>query len=365
MFGRNNSTMKKLLLATCCVFSMFALRAQTFSSPESVEYDGVNNRWIVGQNGSGIIHIYSPASSSLVQLGSTTLPNGPHGIEVLGNTLYACDGNAIKGFDLTTGAQVFNVNLSATFLNGLTSDGGHFLFATDFTAKKIYRVNTNTNAFNLMTNTTYTPNGIYYDGANNRCVFVNWGSTARVQAMSLADSTVSTLYTTSTSNIDGITRDQQGNWYITTWGGNALRKFDPSFSAAPTSVMTGLSSPADIDINAAGDSIGIPNSGNANNVVFYTVPSTLGVPLQVAPLQAMECYPNPAVTEVQIVLEQAVENATLVLFDASGKKVSEQAANGNRFTISRNNLADGFYYVALYNSAQQLLALQKVALMPQ
>lgn len=357
--------MKKQILAAFGLLFLSALQAQTFSSPESVEYDGVNNRWIVGQNGSGVIHIYSPASSSLVQLGSTTLPSGPHGLEVLGNTLYACDGAFIKGFDLTTGAQVFNVNLGATFLNGLTSDGGNFLFATDFTAKKIYRVNTLTNAFNLMTNTTYTPNGIIYDGANNRCVFVNWGSTARVQAMSLADSTVSTLYTTSTSNIDGITRDQQGNWYITTWGGSALRKFDPAFSAAPTSVMTGLSNPADIDINSAGDSIGIPNSGNANNVVFYAVPGSLGTTTPVTPMQAMDCFPNPAVTEFKITLETAVENAQLILFDASGKKISEQAANGNTFTLSRNNLPDGFYYVALYNSAQQMIALQKVAFMPQ
>lgn len=264
--------MKKIFLIFVSLFTLTVF-AQTFNAPESVDYDEVRHRWIVGQNGSGEIHILNPSTMGLTLLASG-ITSGPHGIECVGDTVFVCDGARIKGFNLLTGALVFNVNLGATFLNGLTWDGGDYLFATDFSAKRIYRIRISTATYNLMITTTYTPNGIYYDGPNNRCVFVNWGSNARVQAMSLADSTVSTLYTTSTSNIDGITRDHQCNWYITTWGGNALRKFNPSFSAAPVSVLTGLSSPADIDINLAGDSIGIPNSGGANNVVFYQVPAS-------------------------------------------------------------------------------------------
>jgi len=264
--------MKKIFLTFASLFTI-TLFAQTFNAPESVDYDEVRHRWIVGQNGSGEIHILNPSTMGLTLLASG-IPSGPHGIECVGDTVFVCDGGRIKGYHLLTGTQVFNVNLGATFLNGLTWDGGDYLFATDFSAKRIYRIRISTATYNLMVTTTYTPNGIYYDGNNNRCVFVNWGTNARVQAMSLVDSTVSTLYTTSTSNIDGITRDHSCNWYITTWGGNALRKFTPNFSAAPVSVMTGLSSPADIDINLAGDSIGIPNSGGANNVVFYQVPAS-------------------------------------------------------------------------------------------
>ncbi|TND10130.1 MAG: hypothetical protein FD123_378 [Bacteroidetes bacterium] len=350
--------MKKIFTLAAVAVSLASF-AQTFSSPESVEYDGVNNRWIVGQNGANRIDIYSPASSTLTPFG-TTITSGPHGIEVLGSVAYACDGGRIRGYDLSNGSEVFNVNLGATFLNGLTSDGGYFLFATDYSAKQIFRINTQTNAFNLMTSTTYSPNGIYYDGANNRCVFVNWGSNARVQAMSLADSTISNLYTTSTSNIDGITRDQAGYWYITTWGGNALRMFDPTFSAAPTSVMTGLSNPADIDINAAGDSIGIPNSGSANNVVFYTGITTGIKPVDFGMLP-MTCTPNPATTQALVTLEQPVENAKLIVSDMAGRKMSEQVMNGKSLSVTRGALPDGFYYFSLYNAGGKLIANQKVA----
>lgn len=246
------------------------LGAQAFNSPESVEYDAANNRWFAGNNGNGQILVHTPGGGNTIF--ASGLASGPHGLEVLDTVLYACDGSRVKGFSLASGTEVFNVNLGATFLNGITSDGVDNLFVTDFTAKKIFRLNVSTGNFNAMvTGLSRSPNGILYDGANNRCVFVTWGTSAPIMAMSLADSSTSTLVPTTFSNIDGINRDAAGNWYISTWGGNALRKYDPTFTLPPVSVMTGLSSPADLGVNAAGDSIGIPNSGSANNVVFYAV----------------------------------------------------------------------------------------------
>lgn len=334
--------MKKIYCAFLVVMSITTLHSQTFNSPESVEYDNANSRWIVGQNGSGALHVYSPASGTLTPFTSTVLSSGPHGIEIMGDTLYACDGASIKGFDLTTGIQVVNMNLGASFLNGLTSDGVKYLFATDFTSKRIYRVCPSAGTFNIMCTTTYTPNGIIYDGANNRCVFVNWGANARVQAMSLADSSVSTLYSTTTSNIDGITRDAAGYWYITTWGGTALRRFDPAFSAAPVSVMTGLSNPADIDINAAGDSIGIPNSGNANNVVFYTnITTTVEEPS----LVETKVFPVPSTGDVNVNFASPVNNVNAELYDMSGKLLSTEKYSGTQYIIQRNGLSAGNYII--------------------
>lgn len=359
MFEKMLSPMKLTATLLIAALSSGAAFAQTFSSPESVEHDAAYNRWIVGENGANRVDTYSPGSGTLTSFG-TTITSGPHGIEVLGNVAYACDGGVIRGYDLSNGNEVFNVNLGATFLNGLTSDGGHFLFTTDFTAKKIYRVNTLTSSYNLMTTTAKTPNGIIYDGANNRCVFVTWGSNAPIQAMSLADSTISTLLTTTLSNCDGITRDQAGYWYVTSWGTNALNRVPPAFSSAPTSVMTGLSSPADISINAAGDSIGIPNSGSTNNVVFYTGITT-GITQHVQDLRPMSCSPNPASGPVTVTLSSEVNNASLVLFDITGKLLEKQHVNGKTFTVSRGDRPDGFYFIALYDAKEKMIAVQKVA----
>lgn len=347
--------MKKLITIAAMLLAS-VVYAQSFSSPESVEYDAAGNRWFVGQNGSGAIHIYSPASGTLIPFASG-LASGPHGLEIMGNVLYACDGGYIRGFDLSNGSQVFSLNLNATFLNGLTTDGSTYLFATDFTAKKIYRICPSANTFNVMCTTVYTPNGIYYDGAANRCVFVNWGASARVQAMSLADSLVTTLYQTSVSNIDGITRDGAGYWYITTWGGNALRRFDPNFSTAPVSVMTGLSSPADIDINTAGDSIGIPNSGSANNVVFYTGITT-GLPAH--DIELGKIYPSIAVEGVTIELAQPLSNAAVEVYDMQGKQVRNEAFSGTTFFLLRKDLADGAYSIVILDGQGEFVLRRQV-----
>ena len=329
-------------LAAIAVCSL-SLTAQTFNSPESVEYDDAGMRWFVGQNGSGQIHVYSPGSNTLLPFASG-LGAGPHGLEIMGDTLYACDGASIKGYLLSSGAQVFNLNLGATFLNGLTTDGNMYLFATDYSAKKIYRICPSAGTYNIMASTTYSPNGIYYDAAGGRCVFVNWGSTARIQQMLMSDSSITTLYTSTTSNMDGITRDAAGFWYVSTWGGNALRRFDPTFSTAPTSVMTGLSSPADLDINLAGDSIGIPNSGSANNVVFYVLPTGIQPQTQSEPGSA---FPNPTSGSSRIVIERSVQNGTCEVYDMNGKLISKRSFSGNSCEVGSDSLAEGSYMVIL------------------
>lgn len=352
--------MRVLLLFGFSLLAALPLQAQSFNSPESVEYDARRHRWLVSQNGSNRLNTYHPATGTLA-LFSTSISSGPHGLATIGDTLYACDGGRIRGFDLATGTEVFNVNLNGTFLNGLTSDGRAYLFATDFSTKKIFRVNTRTGSFNQMATTTRTPNGIYYDGAHRRCVFVTWGNGAAIQALSLTDSTVSTLANTSLGNIDGITRDPAGNWYVAAWSTNALHRFDSTFTAAPVNVMGGLSNPADISINASGDSIAIPNAGSANNVVFFTQTVT-GSPQTVnVALLPLQCWPNPALSYCFISLDADLPGALLVLRDAAGREVQRQPLTGKRARLERGSLPQGFYTVALYDAQQQLRASQKVA----
>ncbi len=348
--------MKKLIAILSLIFPVIAV-CQTFSSPESVEYDVVNSRWMVGQNGSGEIHSYDPSSGVLTSF-ATGIPSGPHGIEILGSTLYCCDGAFIKGFDLATGSQIFNVSLGATFLNGLTTDGGHFLFATDFTGKKIYRLNVLTSAFNVMASTTKTPNGIIYDGTHNRCVFVTWGTNAPVQAMSMSDSVISTLKTTSLGNCDGITRDPEGNWYVSSWG-NTLNKFDSAFTTGPTVVMSGLTSPADLGINASGDSVGIPNSGSANNIVFYHIPLTTGINNNIEK-NSVQVFPNPSSDKITVTLETPVVDGMIELTNLSGQMIVSKKVSGVVFFLDRGNIASGNYLISVKDQGGKIVHSQKV-----
>lgn len=344
-------------LVLLLIFIPSLIFSQSFNGPESVQYDVVNSRWLVGQNGSGVVLEYNPSSGLLTNFcsGMTT---GPYGIEILGNVLYCCDGGWIRGYDLTTGASVFNLNLAASFLNGITSNGNDQLYVTDFSAKKIYRVDVVNSTFNIMASTIKTPNGIIYDGVNNRCVFATWGSAAAVQAMSLLDSTITTLKTTTLSNIDGITKDLQGNWYVAAWSNNALSKLDANFLNAPVVVKTGLTSPADLGINANGDSIGIPNSGSANNVVFYVVPTSTGIIENTK--NDLKLFPNPSKDFVTILLDDAIVNGSIELSDANGKILLKEKFNGYMKQLNRENLNSGVYFINFRNQLGNLIQTRKI-----
>ena len=62
------------------------------------------------------------------------------------------------------------------------------------------------------------PNGLFYDGEQERLLLVSFRGHSPVQAIALADSTVSTVITTDFDNLDGIARDNQGRFYISSWG---------------------------------------------------------------------------------------------------------------------------------------------------
>lgn len=251
-----------IILAFICAGSVFA---QSYNGPESVEWDAANNRWLIGNTGSHAILARSPSGTLSTFVASTS--TGPYGIEILGNVLYACCSGSIKGYDLTTGSQVFNLNLGAAFLNGITTDGDSVLYATDFTNKDIFRINPATNQYyTISSNTVSTPNGIIYDGPNNRCIFVSWGANAPIKAISLNPPyTISTITSTTLGNCDGITRDHLGYYYVTAWSNNRMNRFASDFTGGYT-VMNSfvLNSPADIDCKISTiDTVGVPNSGNS------------------------------------------------------------------------------------------------------
>ena len=139
----------------------------------------------------------------------------------------------------------------------------------------------------MASNLVQSPNGICYDQANNRLVFVNWGSNAPIKALSLSDSLVSTLANTNLGNCDGIVWNGLDTWYVTAWTGQKVMKFDANFAAGPILVANALSSPADIDYNEEGDTLAIPNSGN-NTLTFIGLPAIVNVDCNLLPIQVID-----------------------------------------------------------------------------
>ncbi len=270
----------KIALLLISLFFIQTAFAQTLSSPESVEWDEQNNRWLISNKSANEILARDPSGNLSVFVSSVTTP---HGLVILGSRVYVCAGSGfLKGYDLSNGFNSLSKGLGASFLNGITTDGDSMLYLTDFGGGDIYSYNVNTEVIKVLLSVGGQPNGIYYAADSNRLIYVSWGANAKIYQINLADTVKTTIVTTPQGNIDGITRDCAGNWYYTAWTANGLYSYPPDFSGTPTTITTALSSAADIDYNWGGDSIGIPNSGNStltfiglNNVINFTDSATI------------------------------------------------------------------------------------------
>lgn len=260
-----------------------------YSGPESVEYDPDGNRYFVSNTGSNLIRVQDQAGAvtTFVNVGAS-----PYGLELMGDTLFACVGGSIRGYAIADGVQVFNLALGATFLNGITTDGT-YLYATDFSGGKIHKVNVSQNTSSvLVASTGGSPNGIVWDPTGERLVVVFWGSGAAIKSYDRDSGAATTLVAnTGVGNIDGITIDCFGNFLVASWSPARITRFEPTFTSTGVNTgITGLSNPADIDFDPVNNVVCIPNS-SANNVLLAEVSCSSGV-IEHRPY-ATTTIPNP------------------------------------------------------------------------
>lgn len=329
--------------------------SQAYNSPESIEFDYANNRWFIANNGGNNILARNSATGALSIFVATGFSGGgPHGLEIVGDTLYACSGASIRAYNINTGAFIYSKAITgASFLNGITHDASGNLFITDYSANRIFRLNTNTRNFNTFVSSGLSsPNGIIYDQPNNRCVFVQW--TGAVKAVLLSDSTVSTLVaSTGLSSIDGITKDGLGNYYLSSWSPTRITRYSSTFTSPTTVVSTGLSSPADIFYNTVTDTLGVPNSGGGNNTTYHYFGTGTGIGSASIEKLIMNVSPNPVLKTAEINYElKAAGNVLLQLFDMKGslvKTILDENQDKGKQTVfmSRSGITAGTYFIRI------------------
>ena len=339
------------------VFNVLQVYSQSLNNIESVEYDALQNRFFIS-NGNSIIARSSDGTLSFFGSGSAT-----HGMEVLGNHLFVIDGDFIRGYELDSENEVMTLNIpGAGFLNGLTNDGVSTLYATDFSTKKIIKIDvsdlSNPTSELIVNNTSTTPNGIVYDGDSNRLIFVNWGNNAPIKAVDLTDNSVSTIITTSFGNIDGIDEDNDGNYYISTWSPDQIVKYDNTFANAPEIVTTPfLSNPADIGYAKAIDTLAIPHypgGGNQVTLVGFEIDTMTTSSFDIFSNEfQLEVFPNP-IQNHSIIQFSLKENTSLELkfYNNKGELVKtmlegEQSRGHHRINFVGANLSSGIYFCTL------------------
>jgi hypothetical protein len=345
--------MKKITIRIAALLFMLSgatAISQTYDGPESAEYDYANSRWLIGNTGSN--KILARDTNGQLSVFINDVGAGPYGIEIVGNVLYCCSGSSVKGYNLSDGANVFNVAVGGNaFLNGLAHDNSGDLYATDFSGKKIFKIVVATQTSSAVaTGLIQSPNGIVFDQANNRCVFVNWGTNAPIKAMDVTTFAVSTIATTTLNSCDGITRDGNGDYYISAWGSQSVYRYNSQFTGQPEVIATNLSDPADIFYNTADNILAIPSSGD-DTVDFLSV--TLGTSSFTDRFRSVKIFPNPVVANSVIGFELAEPmEVSAQIFDIQSRSVhtikfTEGAIQSGQVAIGEAGLRPGAYFIVL------------------
>ncbi|MBL4587194.1 MAG: T9SS type A sorting domain-containing protein [Flavobacteriales bacterium] len=341
--------MKLLFTSTFFLLLGTGLMAQSLSGVESVEYDPINKQYLTSSDGTSIVAIAPNGALSYFGNGL----QADYGMEVVGNTVFAIVGGSVRGYDLTSETQVMNVSISgASFLNGMASNGTDKLWVTDFSAKKIHEIDiTNLGSATtgqIATTGSSTPNGIVYDGANNRCLFVTWG-TGVIKEMALSNYAISTVVgSTGLTNIDGIDADGNGNWYISSWSPARITKYNNDFSSSETITVPGISNPADICYAPETDTLAIPGG---NQVLFVGFESS---PVGLSESESFEPYGIHYSSGYPVVKFELtnLQDVTLEIIDMSGRVAytvleGPQPAGAQTVVLSSIGLYSGAYVCRL------------------
>lgn len=205
------------------------------NGPQKIVIDTKRNRLLVSNANSGdLIQIDSVGTQTYFIKGADFVD----GMEIVGDTVYGIGSNRkIKAYNLVTKKLVLDFTLQGSPSNYLSSiafdSTGHLLISCPF-LNEIYKMRINDLSYWVFAknNGLNKPNGILLEKEKNRIVIIDDSPDSKIHAINLADSSVSTLYSTSFNSPDGIVRDKLGNYYIGGYYLEGIFKIDLESSEA-------------------------------------------------------------------------------------------------------------------------------------
>lgn len=162
-----------------------------FSGPESVRYDPEQDVYFVSnfngpageRDNNGFISRVRPDGTvenlrwAAGGVNSAEL-HSPRGMFITGDTLWAADLGAVRGFHRLTGMPVATVDLSGMdpgFPNDIAQGPDRALYVSDTGRNRVYRVAGRTATIALEDTTLNRPNGIAWDRFNDRLLLLPFG----------------------------------------------------------------------------------------------------------------------------------------------------------------------------------------------
>ncbi|RKZ09360.1 hypothetical protein DRQ25_06700 [Candidatus Fermentibacteria bacterium] len=370
------------MITVLCVMPVLPLTAlaqrtpiqNLLNNPESVVYDPPRCRYLVSNWGDGnIIAIDSLGN----QTPFNTEMDQAAGLHIVGDVIYAASTEGsitgIVSFDLATGTRIVTMDIpEKVLLNDITSDGSEHLYVTDCDANRIYCVRLSDMTYSILIDSGLGyPNGILFDEIGNRLLVLNGGLASRpLLALDLADTSLSLVVETGFNAIDGLSVDNDGFTYFSSWSTDKVYRYDSEFTNPPDIISEGHSNPADIFVNTIDNILAVPNfNGNTVDLIPLLPQSTPSGGAMTSEI-SLTTQPNPFRNE--ITLEYQIPSCETVrklnIFGLDGRLIRTFPDAGEFGELTwtgrdenGNTVPSGVYIVVVMSSdeisARQILKL--------
>jgi hypothetical protein len=265
----------QLFLIILFTASLYNLKAQNFNHPESIVFDSITGSYFISNMGGNVIHRIDSMGESETFISSGL--NQPKGLLLIESILYVANNTSIHGYDINTSDRVFEINIpESQLMNGITTNSLDKLYVSDTPLSRIYEVSIYDTSYSILSSSIPLPNGLHY--ANNTIYSCTWGNNASIYRFSLNTSEAIQLISEPLIDLDGITQDECGYFYISSFTNNQIIIFDSTFSEPPIYYTTLNEGPADIFFNAALTELSIPYY-NSNQIEHLTVITACNHPI--------------------------------------------------------------------------------------
>ncbi|HNX38225.1 MAG TPA: SMP-30/gluconolactonase/LRE family protein [Candidatus Cloacimonadota bacterium] len=246
-----------LIALIILIIALFFLLRGGVKTPESIAFDGQTNSFLVSSTKGKAIY-----SMDLKGKLTPFLKEGfkaPRGILLSAPYLYVADVDHVLTIDLPSRKIVASIPVDgANMLNDIAMDETGRLFLTDTTGNAIFVLEPGTKKLIKLTDPLLkAPNGIVFDGPRHQMLVVSYTKQSPILSLDTQKLYLSKFMDTITSDLDGITIDDKGRIYFSSWAEQVIYVI-PQEQNRVEIFKSELKSPADIYYHAPTNEILAP-----------------------------------------------------------------------------------------------------------